>query len=70
MELKNAVLGGQSGVQAILRAFETISSDFFGHIVLFFLDFRLVSDAVLQGHWSGVTGGGSPPPKCWKHVGC
>ena len=28
MELKNAVLGGQSGVQAILRAFETISSDF------------------------------------------
>ena len=68
MELKNAVLGGQSGVQAILRAFETISSDFCAYWVVF-PRFRLVSDAVLQGHWSGVTGGGSPPPKCWKHVG-
>ena len=27
-----------------------------GHVWLLFLDFRLISDAAVQGHWSGVTG--------------
>ena len=40
---------------------ETISKRFFGIFGWFFLDFRLMSDAAVQGHWSGVTGGGSPP---------
>ena len=70
LELKKAVLGVQSGVQAILRAVRRFSSDFGGHFWLCFLDCRLISDAAVQCHWSGVTGGGSPPPKCWKHVTC
>ena len=71
LELKKAVLGGQSGVQAIFV--EGCEDDFqaiLGHFWLFFFYFRLISDAAVQGHWSGVTWGGSPPPKCWKHIGC
>ena len=50
--------------------FERIVKRFLGILGFSPLDFCLVSDAVVWGHWSGVTGGGSPPPaKCINNVG-
>jgi hypothetical protein len=54
--------------KAILRAVRRFSSDFWAFLVVFPRFSLVISDAAVQGHWSGVTGGGSPPPKCWKHV--
>ena len=55
-------------MRAILRGFETIYSDF-GHFRVVISDFRLDTCGFAGLLVRGVTGGGSPPPKCWKHVG-
>jgi hypothetical protein len=56
---QKAVLGVQSGVQAILRAVRRFPSDFWLGFPRFSPD--IGRRCAVQGHWSGVTGGGSPP---------
>ena len=59
---QKAFWGGSKWCSSDFEGFENDFQAILGHFWLFFIDFRPVSDAVAQSHWSGVTGGGSPPP--------
>ena len=65
---KMPCFGSKRRLRAILRGFERFSGDFW-HFRFFFSDFRLNAYGLAGLLVREVTGGGSPPPKCWQHVG-